>query len=87
MSSRLVRSSAMLALFVVGAVSLPSVLRAQEGAAADTATPAAASPTAVPVAPATTSDVVPAAGPRVSRAGIDKPTAANPLADPTQHTR
>ena len=79
MSSRLVRSSAMLALFVVGAVSLPSVLRAQEGAAADTATAAAASPSAVVVAPATTTDAVPAAGPRVSRAGIDKPTAANPL--------
>ena len=78
MSSRIVRLSAMLALFVAGAVSLPSVVRAQEAAAVAQPVPAA-SPSAAPVQSATASDAVPAAGPRTSRAGIDKPVPANPL--------
>ena len=32
--------------------------------------------------PAATSDAVPAAGPRISRVGIDKPAASNPLGAP-----
>ena len=79
MLSRLVHSPALLTILLVGAISLPAALLAQERAIAEPAAPAVVAPPAVPVASATTSEAVPAAGPRVSRAGIDKPVAANPL--------
>ena len=88
MSSRFVRSSAMLAALFAGAVTLPAALRAQERAVAEPAAPtveapaAIPTPTAVPATPASAADAVPAAGPRISRAGIDRPVAANPLGVP-----
>jgi hypothetical protein len=82
MSSRLARSSAVLAALFAGAVSVPSGLRAQESAVIEQTIPAVEASPAATVAPAATSDAVPAAGPRVSRAGIDRPVAANPLGVP-----